>query len=136
MFFLCVCLLSRSLSLVTCVHIIINYYYHYHYIFIFSLRGFLSIDIDVSGLYINQCDINNQFYSDGYNSNFQYNKFAFSQYHHPQQMNPQLFTHQIVPLKTSASFHMDNEIDALHDSHKCHRDSMDVCIITKLFQQI
>jgi hypothetical protein len=86
-----------------------------------SLRGFLSIDIDVSGLYINQCDINNQFYSDGHNSNFRYSKFA------PFNQPPQLFTHQIVPLQPSASVHPDNEIDALHDSHKCHRDSMDVC---------
>ena len=92
-----------------------------------SLRGFLSIDIDVSGLYINQCDISNQFYSDSHhNSNFRYNsKFNHNQH----QSNAQLFTHPIVSLQTPSPFHQDNEIDAFHDSHKCHRDSMDVRIV-------
>ncbi|KAL7043659.1 hypothetical protein ACKWTF_001614 [Chironomus riparius] len=88
-----------------------------------DLRGFLSIDIDVSGLYINQCDISNQFYSDSHhNSNFRYNsKFNHNQH----QSSAQLFTHPIVSLQTPSPFHQDNEIDAFHDSHKCHRDSMD-----------
>lgn len=93
-----------------------------------SLRGFLSIDIDVSGLYINQCDMNNQFYSESHNSNFRYNKITFNQHHPVQQplMNPQLLTHQLVPIQSSSSYHIDNEIEAFHESHKCHRESMDV----------
>ena len=92
-----------------------------------SLRGFLSIDIDVSGLYINQFDISNQFYSDSHhNSNFRYNsKFNHNQH----QSSAQLFTHPIVSLQTPSTFHQDNEIDAFHDSHKCHRDSMDVSTV-------
>lgn len=85
----------------------------------YSLRGFLSIDIDVSGLYINQCDMSNQFYSDSHhNSHFRYS----SKFNH----NPQLFTHPIISLQSPSPFHVDNEIYAFHDSHKCHRDSMDV----------
>ena len=89
-----------------------------------SLRGFLSIDIDVSGLYINQCDISNQFYSDSHhNSNFRYT----SKFNHNQHLSSShLFTHPIVSLQSPSPFHADNEIDAFHDSHKCHRDSMDV----------
>jgi hypothetical protein len=76
------------------------------------LRGFLSIDIDVSELYINQCDMNNnQFYSENHYSNFRNNKSP---------------DHQLTPLQPPSSFHLDNEIDAFHDSHKCHRHSMDV----------
>lgn len=95
-------------------------YFRISFFSIFSLRGFLSIDIDVSGLYINQCDRNNQFYSDSYSVNFHNPKVL-----HLQPTNSQF---QIaVPLQPLAPLHIDNEIDAFHDSHKCHRDSMDVC---------
>lgn len=90
------------------------------------LRGFLSIDIDVSELYINQCDMNNnQFYSENHYSN-RNNKSPFNQDHQQQQQMNQYFT-QLTPLQPpSSAFHLDNEIDAFHGSHKCHRDSMDV----------
>lgn len=96
------------------------------------LRGFLSIDIDVSELYINQCDMNNnQFYSENHYSNFRNNKFSHNQDHHhqqqqqQQQINPPLIN-SFTPLQPQSTFHLDNEIDAFHGSHKCHRDSMDV----------
>jgi hypothetical protein len=40
----------------------------------------------------------------------------------------QYFTHQLTPLQPPLTFHLDNEIDAFHGSHKCHRDSMDVSV--------
>lgn len=94
------------------------------------LRGFLSIDIDVSELYINQCDIllnSNQFFSEIHYSSSRHNKFPSNQDHQQQFStnpfaNPQLVLLQPPPL----TFHFDNEIEAFHGSHKCHRDSMDV----------
>lgn len=78
------------------------------------MRGFLSIDINVSELQVNQCDLSRQ---NDY-PNFRNNKFS----HHDEQFN---------------------QIEAFHGSHKCHVGSMQVeCFffllcrkyfITKLF---
>lgn len=97
------------------------------------LRGFLSIDIDISELYINQCDINNEFYSDIHYSNFRNNKFTFDYSHDDQQENiqQQYYSHHLIPLKQQSSqFQLDNEIDAFHGSHKCHRVEMDVSALS------
>lgn len=85
-----------------------------------SLRGFLSIDIDISGLYINQCDS----HSDSDKLNFHYNKYNTFNLHH----SPSFFIHPLVPPQSSSliQYNSENEIDALHGSHKCHKESMDV----------
>lgn len=89
-----------------------------------SLRGFLSIDIDVSELYINQCD--NQLYSETRYSNFRNNKVPTNQDQQHQPPAAHFFAHQLIPLHPSTSYNEDHEIDAFHGSHKCHHESMDV----------
>lgn len=61
------------------------------------MRGFLSIDINVSELQVNQCDLSRQ---NDY-PNFRNNKFS----QHDEQFN---------------------QIEAFHGSHKCHIGSMQV----------
>lgn len=63
------------------------------------MRGFLSVDIDVSDLHINQC-------------NLPITRFV------PSRTN-QLSNHDDVF----------NEIDVFHNSHKCHEDSMQVPLV-------
>lgn len=99
----------------------------------------MSIDVDVSELYINQCDMNNnQFPGENHYSNIRNNKFSSNQDHQLQaqaQMS-QFFTHQLTPLQPPSAFQIDNEIDAFHGSHKCHRESMDVSNLPKHFNWI
>lgn len=98
------------------------------------LRGFLSIDIDVSQLYINQCDIKYlEFHSASRHSNFRNNKFPSIQEHQQQFPMNQYVSHQLTPLQPQLTFHSDNEIDAFHSSHKCHRGSMDVRDVAEYF---
>jgi hypothetical protein len=89
-----------------------------------SLRGFLSIDIDVSELYINQCD--NQFHGETHYSNFRNNKASASQDQQHPPPTAHFFAHQIIPLHSSTAYNEDHEIEAFRGSHKCHQDSMDV----------
>lgn len=68
------------------------------------MRGFLSIDIDVSELQVNQCNL-------------------------PQSLE---YRHA----RNNKLNHYDeifNQIEAFHDSHKCHLDSMMVCMIEWFF---
>lgn len=115
---------------------------HWPFLFSFlfefvSLRGFLSIDVDVSELYINQCDMNNnQFYSENHYSNYRNNKFSSNHEHQHQFPMNSHSVHQLTPLQPSSTFHLDNEIEAFHGSHKCHRDSMDVSDVLKHFNWI
>lgn len=61
------------------------------------MRGFLSIDIDVSDLQVNQCS--SPKYSDYHNQN----------------------SNKLINYDDVSS-----QIEAFHDSHKCHTDSMQV----------
>lgn len=88
------------------------------------LQGFLSIDVDVSELYINQCDIY-------YATNYGDKKIIINQgmeldnslphYHNLEQ---KFYTQ----LRIQYQNQLDNQIqiDVFHGSHKCHRDSMEV----------
>lgn len=67
---------------------------------------------------------NNQFYSENHYANYRNNKFSPSNQDHQL-----LIANQLVPLQPPLTFNLDNEIDATHGSHKCHRDSMDVSIL-------
>ncbi|XP_061398756.1 probable G-protein coupled receptor CG31760, partial [Musca vetustissima] len=70
-----------------------------------GLRGFVSIDIDVTGLRVNQCEA-----PVAYRFNYQ-----------------QIQTRRLHLVDTSAqSTEFINDIQAFHKSHKCHRDTM-VC---------
>ncbi len=67
------------------------------------MRGFLSIDIDISDLHVNQCD-------------------SPIPRTVPSRAN-QLSNHDEVF----------NEIDVFHNSHKCHEDSMQVLQIIRRY---
>ncbi|XP_075152226.1 putative G-protein coupled receptor CG31760 [Haematobia irritans] len=70
-----------------------------------GLRGFVSIDIDVTGLRVNQCEA-----PVAYRFNYQ-----------------QIQTRRLHLVDTSSqSMEFINDIQAFHKSHKCHRDTM-VC---------
>ncbi|XP_059220615.1 probable G-protein coupled receptor CG31760 [Stomoxys calcitrans] len=70
-----------------------------------GLRGFVSIDIDVTGLRVNQCEA-----PVAYRFNYQ-----------------QIQTRRLHLVDTSSqSSEFINDIQAFHKSHKCHRDTM-VC---------
>lgn len=66
------------------------------------MRGFLSIDIDVSELEVNQCEA-----------------------------PPSIEFHHMRSSKTNHYDEIVNQIVAFHDSHKCHLDSMMVSMIVK-----
>lgn len=69
------------------------------------MQGFLSIDIDISELQVNQCDAPKY-----------------------------LYEYQIVRSgKSIAVDEVFNQMDAFHTSHKCHLDSMQVRVILLLF---
>ncbi len=89
-------------------------------IFIYRLRGFLSIDIDLTELYINQCDINNNFYNDINYLKFRNNKHLLNDLEQ-QQFAP---IQQQQQQQQQAQLELNNEIEVFHGSHKCHRDSM------------
>lgn len=81
---------------------------------------------------------NNQFHGENHYSNIRNNKFSSNQDHQLQaqaQMS-QFFAHQLTPLQPPSTFQIDNEIDAFHGSHKCHRESMDVSNLPKHFNWI
>lgn len=124
------CLQSNLLINILSLHKLTSFVYSAFHFQIVSLRGFLSIDIDVSELYINQCDMNNdQIHSEVLYSNIRNNKIPSNQDQLQQQQQPQMIqylSHQLTPIQPPSSFNLDNEIDAFHGSHKCHRDSMDV----------
>ena len=77
---------------------------------------------------------NNQFYSENHYSNIRNNKFP-SNLDQQAQMN-QYFASQLTPLHPPSTYHLDNEIDAFHGSHKCHWDSMDVSDLVLHFDLI
>lgn len=66
-----------------------------------GLRGFISIDIDVTGLRVNQCEA-----PVAYRFNYQ-----------------QIQTRRLHLVDTQTSEYI-NDIQAFHKSHKCHRDTM------------
>lgn len=100
------------------------------------MRGFLSIDVDVSELYINQCDVNNNYEIDFYYAtNYQDKKFMMNigveqeelqPHHHHLQQERKFYTQLLMQQQQNQ---LDNQIqiDVFHGSHKCHRDSMQVC---------
>lgn len=66
--------------------------------FVHRMRGFLSIDIDVSALQVNQCT----------------SPYSID-YRHARTNTQNRYEEQIF-----------NQIEAFHDTHKCHLDSMTV----------
>lgn len=87
----------------------------------------------MSELYINQCDINNNFYNDVYYSNFRNNKLLFNQNLYindfKQQINSlheekQRQQQQQPAGQQQNPLELTNEIEVFHSSHKCHRQSM------------
>lgn len=66
------------------------------------MKGFLSIDIDISELQVNQC----------YQSQLE-------EYYHARNSKLNHYAELL------------NQIEAFHGSHKCHSDSMEVTIVSK-----
>lgn len=72
--------------------------FHAHtHIYVNRIKGFLSIDIDISELHVNQCD-----------------KSQLEEYYHARNSKLNHYPDML------------NQVEAFHGSHKCHNVSMEV----------
>lgn len=85
------------------------------------MRGFLSIDIDVSELKVNQCESKHLRLDYTQTSTSQYDNNIYHQYN---------FRNNRHYLQSDDDY---KAIGILRGTHKCHRDTMHVCIFVSVY---